>query len=43
MSFLFLHLLAHRFLLYLKLFLGMGLIWVFEILGGLSSTTEKMW
>ena len=27
----------HRFLLFLKLFLGMGLLWVFEIFAGISS------
>ncbi len=34
---------AQRFLLYVKLFLGMGLIWTFEIIAGMSNTREGIW
>ncbi len=39
------HLFSHaqRFLIYLKLFVGMGFIWVFEIAAGLISSKEYFW
>ena len=32
-----------RFLIYLKVFLGMGLIWTFEILAGLTDVGDEVW
>ena len=32
-----------RFLIYLKLFVGMGFIWVFEIVAGLVDAEEEVW
>ncbi len=36
---------ADKFFMFLKLFLGMGILWVFEVIAGLCGdlTSEKVW